>query len=170
VSAFAFTYRNKMTGELGHLKIEDYEFWEAFRGQCILRFALTHQGERSLSLMIKVTYKGNIDHYLLEMDNHNIHVGMSGVAWRQMVERHIPKDALRRLLTEKYATVSAWITALKQSADEKKYSWNNSPYSTVAPVVPEMTQEGKGRKKKRLSQNLGNKESNILPKKRRPTK
>jgi len=36
VSAFAFTYRNKMTGELGHLKIEGYEFWEAFRGQCIL--------------------------------------------------------------------------------------------------------------------------------------
>ena len=57
VSAFAFTYRNKMTGELGHLKIESYEFWEAFRGQCILRFALTHEGERSLALMTKVIYK-----------------------------------------------------------------------------------------------------------------
>jgi len=56
VSAFAFTYRNKMTGELGHLKIEGYEFWEAFRGQCILRFALTHEGQRSLALMTKVTY------------------------------------------------------------------------------------------------------------------
>jgi len=31
VSAFAFTYRNKKTGELGHLKLEGYEFWEAFR-------------------------------------------------------------------------------------------------------------------------------------------
>jgi len=63
--------------------------------------------------MTKVTYKGNIDHYLLEMENHNTHVGMSGVAWRQMVERHIPKYALRRLSTEEYATDSAWITALR---------------------------------------------------------
>ena len=113
VSAFAFTYRNKMTGELGHLKIEGYKFWEAFRGQCILRFALTHEGERSLALMTKVTYKGNIDRYLLEMENHNTHVGMSGVVWRQMVERHIPKDALRRLSAQEYATDTAWITALR---------------------------------------------------------
>jgi len=113
VSAFAFSYQNKMTGELGHLKIVGYEFWEAFRGQCILRFALTLEGERSLALMTKVTYKGNMDRYLLEMENHNTHVGMSGVAWRQMVERHIPKDALRRLSTEEYATDSAWITALR---------------------------------------------------------
>jgi len=97
LSAFAFTYRNKRTGELGHLKIEDYEFWEIFRGQCRLRFALTHEGQRSLALMTKVTYKGNIDPYLLGMENHNIHVGMSGVPWRQMVERHIPKPALCRL-------------------------------------------------------------------------
>jgi len=113
VSAFAFTYRNKMTGELGNLKIEGYEFWDAFRGQCILRFALTHEGERSLALMTKGTYKGNIDRYLLERENHNTHAKMSGVAWRQMVERHIPKDALRRQLSEEYATDRAWITALR---------------------------------------------------------
>jgi len=97
VLAFAFTYRNKMTGELGHLKIEGYEIWQTFRGQCILRFALTQERERSLALMTKVTYKGNMDRYLLESENHNTHVGMSGVAWRQMGERHIPKDALWRL-------------------------------------------------------------------------
>jgi len=102
-----------MTVQLGHLNIKDYEFWEAFRGQCILRFALTHDGERSLVLMTKVTYKENIDHYLLEMENHNTHVGMSGVTWRQMVERQIPKDALPQLSTEKYATDSAWIAALE---------------------------------------------------------
>jgi len=45
------------------------------------------------------------------MENHNTHVGMSGVAWRQMVERHIPKDTLRRLSTKEYATDSAWITS-----------------------------------------------------------
>jgi len=45
VSALIFTYRNKMTGELGHVKMEGYEFWEAFRGQGILRLALMHEGE-----------------------------------------------------------------------------------------------------------------------------
>jgi len=113
VLAFAITYRNKMTGELRHQGIDGYEFWEAFRGQCILRFALTHEGEKSSGLITGVTYEGNIDRYLLEMEDHNTHVGMSGVAWRQMVERHIPKDALRRLSTVKYATDSAWIKALR---------------------------------------------------------
>jgi len=170
VSAFAFTYQNKMTGELGHLKIEGYNFWEAFRGQCILRFALTHEGERSLALKTKVIYKGNIDRYLLEMENHNTHVGMSEVAWRQMVERHIPKDVLRRLSTEEYATDSAWITAREQSVGENKYSWNNSPYSTVVLVFAVTTQVEKEKEKKRLSQSLGNEESNILLKKKQPRK
>ena len=47
------------------------------------------------------------------MENQNTNFGMSGVAWRQMVERHIPKDTLRRLSTEEYGTDSAWITALR---------------------------------------------------------
>ena len=54
--AFAFTYRKRITRELGHLKIEGYEIWEASREQCILRFALTHEGERSLALITKVIY------------------------------------------------------------------------------------------------------------------
>jgi len=111
-SAFAFTYCNKMTGELGHRKIEGYEFWEAVRGECILRFSLTHEGERSVALMTKVTYKENIDRHLLKMENQNTHVGMSRVVWRQNVERHISKDALHRLSTVEYATDSAWIAAL----------------------------------------------------------
>ena len=35
VSAFALTYRKKMTGELGHLKVEGYEYWETFRNECL---------------------------------------------------------------------------------------------------------------------------------------
>ena len=30
VSAFSLTYQNKMTVELGHLKIEGYKYWEMF--------------------------------------------------------------------------------------------------------------------------------------------
>jgi len=170
LSAFAFTYRNKMTGELGHPKNEGYEFWQASRGQCILTFPLTHEGERSLALMTKVTYKDNIDLFLLEMENHNSDVGRSGVAGRQMVARHIPKDALRRLSTEEYTTDSAWITALRTVCRREEIFVEQLAFSTVAPVVPETTQVGKGRENKRLSQNLGNKESNTWPKKKLPTK
>ena len=44
--------------------------------------------------MEKVWYKGDIDRYLLEMENQNTHVGLSGVALWQMLSRTIPKDTL----------------------------------------------------------------------------
>ena len=105
VSAFALTYRKKMTGELGHLKVEGYEYWETFRNEYISRFALIHEGERVLAAMEKVRYKGDIDQYLLEMENHNTHVGLSGVALRQMLSRIIAKDALRRLSIDRKSVV-----------------------------------------------------------------
>ena len=45
VSAFALTYGNWMTGKLGHLKIEGYEYWEMFHMQCTTQFALTPEGK-----------------------------------------------------------------------------------------------------------------------------
>ena len=107
VSAFALTYRKKMTGELGHLIVEGYEYWETFRNECINRFALTHEGERALAAMEKVRYKGDIDRYLLEMENHNTHVGLSGVALRQMLSRTIPKeDRKSTRLNSSHSTLS----------------------------------------------------------------
>src|SRR6201996_9746488 len=114
VSAFALTYQKKMTGELGYLKVEGYEYWETFRNECISQFALTHEGERALAAMEKVRYKGDIDRYLLEMENHNTHVGLSGVALRQMLSRTIPKDALRRLSMKEYERDVDWIAALRE--------------------------------------------------------
>ena len=35
VSAFTLAYQKKMTSELGHLKVEGYEYWETFRNECI---------------------------------------------------------------------------------------------------------------------------------------
>jgi len=49
--------------------------------------------------MTKLTYKANIDPYLLEMESHNTYLGMRGVAWRQMVEQPSPTDALGRQST-----------------------------------------------------------------------
>ena len=149
MSAFAFTYRNRMTPQLGHLKIEDYELCVAFRGQCILRFALTHQGERSLALMTKVTYKGNIDRYLLDGENHNTHLGIGGVAWRQMVERHIPKDALLRLSTQEYATDTAWITALSTVCRREEIFVEQLALEHWAPSVSRNQLGGKRRREEK---------------------
>lgn len=112
VSAFALTYLKKMTGELGHLKIEGYEYWETYRTQCIMRFALTHEGERALAGLEKLKYTGNIDRFLLEFENHNTYVGLGGVAMRQMVRRTIPKDALRQLSTQEYSLDHECLAAL----------------------------------------------------------
>ena len=114
MSAFALTYRKKMTGELGHLKIEGYEYWETFRIQCITRFALTHEGERALAAMEKMKYTGNIDRFLLEFENHNTFVGLAGVALRQMVARTIPKEAMRRLSADEHPLDSDWMAALRE--------------------------------------------------------
>ena len=114
VSAFALTYRKKMTGELGHLKIEGYEYWETFRIQCTTRFALTHEGERARAAMEKMKYTGNIDRFLLEFENHNTFVGLAGVALRQMVGRTIPKEVMRRLSTDIHPLDSNWMAARRE--------------------------------------------------------
>jgi len=96
--------------------------------------------------MTKVTYKGKIVRYLLEMENHNTHVGMSGVAWRQMVVRHISKDALRRLSTEEYATDSAWITALRTVCRQEEIFVEQLALQHSGPSV---SQNDSGGKRKR---------------------
>ena len=69
--AIAHTYRRKMTGELGRLKIEGYEYQEMFHMPCTTQFVLTHEGERTLGVMEKIMYSGNIDRVVLEFENHN---------------------------------------------------------------------------------------------------
>ena len=49
------------------------------------------------------------------MENPNTHVGLSGVALRQMLSRTIPKDALRRLSMKEYERDVDWIAALREA-------------------------------------------------------
>jgi len=101
------------------------------------------------SINDKVTYKGNIDRYLLEMENQNTHVGMSGVAWRQMVERHIPKDALRRLSTEEYATDSAGITALRTVCRQEEIFLEQLALRHSGPSDSQNNAEGKRKREEK---------------------
>ena len=114
VPAIALTNRKKTTAGLGHLKIEEYEYWEIFRIQCITRFVLTHERERALAAMEKIIYTGNIDRFLLEFENHNTYVELVGMVLRLMVERTLPKEVVKRLVTDEHALDSDWMAALRE--------------------------------------------------------
>jgi len=44
-----------------------------------------------------VKYQGDIEKYLLDLENLNIQAQVTGIAWRYMVEKRLPLEALRRL-------------------------------------------------------------------------
>ena len=47
--------------------------------------------------MMTLRYKGDIDQFLLEIDNWNVKVKVTGVVLRKMIQDQIPEDAVRRL-------------------------------------------------------------------------
>ena len=86
-----------MTGQLGYTRQEGYELWDIFSEQMVRHFRRTHQEEKPLRQMMKVRYKCDIDQFLLEMDNWNIKVKVTGVVLRQIIEDQIPEEAVRRM-------------------------------------------------------------------------
>ena len=66
------------------------------------RFAPTHEAERTHKLMKLERYHGHIRQFLLRMENHNIKVGLQGVAWRDMLKAQMPEAGLLRLSFETY--------------------------------------------------------------------
>jgi len=97
VAPFALTYRRQMTGEIGYMRQEGYEFWHVFAEQTLRHFGPTHEAETSLREMGSVKYRGDLAKFLMEMENLNIHGRVTGIAWRKMIEDELPIEALRRL-------------------------------------------------------------------------
>ena len=89
--------RKKMTGTLGFVKTEGYEFWHTFADQAVQQFDPTHEAEKVLRKMATVKYHRDIAKFLLEMENLNIHAKVSRVAWRKMIEDQLPEEVLRRM-------------------------------------------------------------------------
>ena len=52
--------------------------------------------------MEKARYEGDIEKYLLTLENLNIDAEMSGVAWRNMIEKRLPLEAHRRWANKKF--------------------------------------------------------------------
>ena len=90
VTPFALTYRKKMTGEFGFPRSDGYDLWENFKNQIQGKFSVLHRAQRALRDMEKVRSKGDIEKYLLTLENLNIDAEMSGVAWRDMIQKRLP--------------------------------------------------------------------------------
>ena len=113
VAPFALAYRKQMTGELGFQKQEGYEYWHIFKAQVILRFTVSHEAERALRRMELIKYQGDIEKYLLELENLNIQAQVTGIAWRYIVEKRLPLEALRRLSNQEYGSDAEWLAAIR---------------------------------------------------------
>jgi len=57
-----------------------------FEQKVMERFAPTHKAERTHMLMKLERYHGDIQQFLLRMENNNIKVGLYGVVWRDMLK------------------------------------------------------------------------------------
>ena len=73
-----------------------------------------------MAAMEKIKYTENIDKFMLEFENHNTYVGLSGVAMRQIAGRTMPREAMRRLSTLEYLLDSDWMAALRECAPREK--------------------------------------------------
>jgi len=123
VASFAMTYRNQMTGELGHIRQEGYELWDVFAEQAIPRFGPTHEEEKTLREMLKVRYRNDINQFLLEIENWNLKVKVTGIAFRKLNRDQIPDEAVRRIsMHHEYADDRDWIEPLRQAVRDEEDS------------------------------------------------
>jgi len=79
VTPFALTYGRQMTGEIGYTRQEGYQFWHGFPEQALRGFGPTYEVEKSLREIGLVKYRGDVAKFLTEMENLNIHAGVTGI-------------------------------------------------------------------------------------------
>jgi len=79
------------------------------------RFGPTHEAERTHQLMKLERYNGDIQQFLLRMENHNIKVGLKGVAWRDMLKAQMPEAGQLRLSLETYPNDELWQEGFKNA-------------------------------------------------------
>jgi len=115
VAPFKDTYRKKMSRALGYKQQIGYERWFIFEQDLTERFASTHEAERTHKLMKLERYHGDIQQFLLQMKNHNIKVGLQGVAWRDMIKARIPEAGLLQLSFETYPNHEFWLEGFKNA-------------------------------------------------------
>ena len=114
VTPCAITYGKKMTGEFGFPRSDGYDLWENFKNQIQEKFSIHYRAQRALRDMEKVRYEGDIEKYLLTLENLNIYAEMARVAWRNMIERKVPLEAPRRWAKKKLDLDSKFVEGVRR--------------------------------------------------------
>ena len=71
---------------------------------------------------MKVRYKGDIDQFLLEIDNCNVKVKVTRVVLRKMIEDQIPEEAVRRLsMIDSIPGEREWLEAVRTAVRKEEY-------------------------------------------------
>jgi len=115
VAPFTDTYRKKMSGALGYTKEIGKERWFMFEQKVTERFAPPQEAERTHKLMKLEKYHGDIRQFLLRIENHNIKIGLQGVAWRDMLKAQMPEVGLLTLSLETYPNDELWLPGFKNA-------------------------------------------------------
>ena len=63
--------------------------------------------------MEKVRYQGDIEKYLLTLENRNIDAEMTAVAWRHIIEKRLPIEVRRRWARKKFDLDSQCIETVR---------------------------------------------------------
>ena len=104
VAPFTLFNRTRIDGSMGFPKQAGYDTRHVFREQEELGFGVTHEVEKAYNAMKEIWYMGNIDKYLLKLENFNIRAQVTRVAWRSLVERRLPQEALKLLSNQEYSS------------------------------------------------------------------
>jgi len=102
-----------MSEALGFKKEISYERWFMFEQRVTEVFAPTHETERTHKLMKLERYHGDIQQFLLRMENHNIKLRLQWVAWRDMLKAQMPKAGLLRISFKTYLNDELWLDGFK---------------------------------------------------------
>ena len=91
--------------------------WAIFAEQVVRRFGPTHEEVKALREMMKVRYKGDIDQFLLEIENCNVKARVTGVTFRKMIDDQIPEEAVRRMsMMDPIAGDREWLEAVRTAS------------------------------------------------------
>ena len=80
----------------------------------VRRFGPTHEEVKVIREMMKVRYKGDIDQFLLEIENWNVKARVTGVTFWKMIDDQIPDEAMRRMsMMDPIADDRDWLKAVR---------------------------------------------------------
>ena len=71
---------------------------------------------------MKVKYRGDIDQFLLEIDNWNVKANVTAVSLRKTIEDQIPKEVVRRRsLIDPISDESEWLEAIRTAVRKEDF-------------------------------------------------